>query len=224
MSRLGLSINLIVTSNIKENYNTIEFNIYNSYISGNRKSSLSRQLTMQSMIVKKVQSAFYEQLKTVLELINKLPVRTNMLFEMFLKCPIAFDLLHGYKSFMKSLAVGNGPDRSVPFIASLAARFSRSAAASLGSPHSSISKSIRRSSTTALIMTRRYACAESKPSCLALAVNCLRTFGSSGTWIVDESLIYKGYQSDITMSIPAFSGYWYEGLESRITETSPANK
>lgn len=86
-------------------------------------------------------------------------------------------------------------------IASTVHLFKRLTASAEGSPQSSTLRSIRRPSTVALIITRRYACAESKPSCFALVVNSFRIAGSNGTWIVDVSLITIGYQIGIIMSI-----------------------
>ena len=81
----------------------------------------------------------------------------------------------------------------------------RATASDDGSPQSSRSRLMRLPSTAALMMTRKYACAESKPRSLALTVSCLRTAASSGTWMVEVSLIvFIGYQNDIIMSMIGF--------------------
>ena len=119
---------------------------------------------------------------------------------------------------LASVKPGSSP-ASEAVIASAVHLFSLAAASGEGCPQSSTSKSIRRSSTAALIMTRRYAWAESKPSCLAFAVNCLRIAGSRGIWIVDESLIIViGYQRYIIMSIQIYAQCRQRGLEPHTTE------
>lgn len=195
------SIHLIMTTDVKKNDTIFKLNIDNSYIPRDRESSLTGKLASQRMVEQRsAQLTRYKQGEPFFELCNQFCIRTDPLFEVFFKRPVAFDLLHGYRSFMKSSTVSNGPDRLMPFFASSAALFKRAAAISLGSPHSSISRSILRPSTAALIITLRYACAESKPSCLARAVNFLRTDGSKGIWIVDVLLMNVGYQRDIIMS------------------------
>jgi hypothetical protein len=127
---------------------------------------------------------------------------------------------------LASVKPGSSP-ASEATIASAVHLSIRAAAAGEGSPHSSASNSIRRPSTTALIITRRYACAESKPSCFALAVNFLRVAGSNGMWIVDVSVIILiGYQRGIIMSMDQNgkmarrrkNGCHQERLKPKITE------
>lgn len=127
---------------------------------------------------------------------------------------------------LASVKPGSSP-ASEAAMASAVHLFKRVAAAGEGSPHSSTSKSILRPSTTALIITRRYACAESKPSCFALAVNFLRVAGSKGMWIVDVSaIILTGYQKGIIVSIAQSgtvarlreNGRRQQRLEPEITE------
>jgi hypothetical protein len=119
---------------------------------------------------------------------------------------------------LASVNPGSSP-ASEAVIASAVHLFSRAAASGEGCPQSSTSKSICRSSTAALIMTRRYAWAESKPSCFAFAVNLLRTAGSRGIWIVDVSLIITiGYQRYIIVSIRRCLQCQQRGLEPHETE------
>lgn len=118
---------------------------------------------------------------------------------------------------LASVKLGSSP-ASEALSASAVHLFKRAAASGEGCPHSSISRSMRRPSTAAFIITRRYACAESKPSSLALVVNFLRIVGSNGTCMVDVSLIHEGYQIVIIMSTVEYKNLQAVGLEPKSIE------
>ena len=202
MFSLVLPIDLVVASYVKENYLFVSFNIHYPYISCYRKRSPTCQFSVQWMIVKRRASfTLQEQSITLLKLLDQFNVRFYPFFVMLIKVSMKNYRFHSAsRCSINSSTVLKGPETFSPRNASSVARFSRFIAAGLGSPQSSASSSIRRPSTAALIITRRYAWAESKPSCFALTVNFLRTDGSIGTCRVDVSLISKGYQRDINMS------------------------
>jgi hypothetical protein len=189
-SWLQTLIHLFMRTNVEQDNGIFKFYVDNPYISCYRKSTLARKFASKRMVMQRITKfSSHEQQQPFLKLICKPTVRADSFLEMFFECSVTLNRLHRYRSFMKSSTVLKGPVRLTPFLASSAALLIRAAAVSLGSPHSSTSRSIRRPSTEALIITLRYACAESKPSCLALAVNFLRMVGSRGMWMVDVSLI-----------------------------------
>ncbi len=124
---------------------------------------------------------------------------------------------------LASVKLGSSP-ASEARSASLVHLFRRAAASGEGLPHLSTSRSMLRPSTVALIITRKYAWAESKPSCFALAVNFLRIAGSRGIWIVDVSLMDVGYQRDIIMSRVEVQNVMFVGLEHKIREVEWSEK
>src|SRR5579859_3320937 len=112
MFSLTLSIYLIMASYVEEDNKVLKFYIDDAHISGYRKSSFTPQLSSQCVIVNRIPKlTLYKQLESLLKQFNQLLIWGNSLLKMLFKRFVALDLLHTYRSFMKSSTVLKGPDK-----------------------------------------------------------------------------------------------------------------